>query len=79
MSVDIERNLEMFLKYREPGGRYASFDYCFNHFQDARDTGDTAGLAKGDNLLQSCLHLGFYLASWGMMRGSSQLLQRSIR
>ena len=27
----------------------------------------------------SCLHLGFYLASWGMLRGSSDLLQRSAR
>jgi hypothetical protein len=25
------------------------------------------------------LHLGFYLASWGMMRGSSALLERSVR
>jgi hypothetical protein len=27
----------------------------------------------------SCLHLGFYLASWGMLRGSSDMLQRSAR
>jgi hypothetical protein len=27
----------------------------------------------------SCLQLGFYLASWGMMRGSGDLLQRSVR
>lgn len=27
----------------------------------------------------SCLHLAAYLASWGMYRGSSHLLQRSIR
>lgn len=27
----------------------------------------------------SCLHLGFYLASWGMLRGSTDLLQRSIK
>ncbi len=27
----------------------------------------------------SCLQLGFYLASWGMMRGSSFLLEKSVR
>jgi hypothetical protein len=27
----------------------------------------------------SCLQLGFYLASWGMFRGSSVLLQRSVK
>ena len=27
----------------------------------------------------SCLQLGFYLASWGMFRGSSTLLRRSAR
>lgn len=27
----------------------------------------------------SCLHLGFYLSSWGMLRGSSVRLQRSVR
>jgi hypothetical protein len=27
----------------------------------------------------SCLQLGFYLASWGMMRGSSFLLQKSVK
>lgn len=27
----------------------------------------------------SCLHLGFYLANWGMLRGSSILLRRSIK
>ena len=26
----------------------------------------------------SCLQLGFYLASWGMMRGSSFLLEKSV-
>jgi hypothetical protein len=27
----------------------------------------------------SCLHIGFYLASWGMLRGSSFLLEKSIK
>jgi hypothetical protein len=36
-------------------------------------------LADDDHLMLSCLQLGFYLASWGMMRGSGDLLQRSVR
>jgi hypothetical protein len=70
MTVDIRGNLDAFLGRRSPSARYASFDYCFNYFQDARDAQATAGLATGDRLELSCLHLGFYLASWGMMRGS---------
>ena len=77
MTVDIEGNLNMFLRSRAPGARYASFDYCFNHFQEAREAGQTERLADKD-LLLSCLQLGFYLASWGMMRGSGDLLQRTI-
>ena len=69
MAVDIKGNLDAFLCRRSPTARYASFDYCFNYFQNARDAQETAGLASADQLELSCLHLGFYLASWGMMRG----------
>jgi hypothetical protein len=31
-----------------------------------------------DDLVVASLHLGFYLASWGMMRGSGDLLQNSL-
>ena len=79
MTVDINGNLKAFLDDRDPGARYASFDYCFNHFQAARESGNLARLGEGDGLLLSCLQLGFYLASWGMMRGSGDLLQRSMR
>ena len=51
--------------------RYKSFDYCYNYF------------LKTDNLEmdieKSCLSLGFYLASWGMFRGSGFLLQKSVK
>jgi hypothetical protein len=79
MEVDIRGNLEAFLCRRSPAGRYASFDYCFNYFQDARDAQETMYLASGDRLELSCLHLGFYLASWGMMRGSGGLHRRSLQ
>ena len=64
---------------RKPNARYSSFDYCFNYFQAFRESGDTAAVANPKNIQQSCLQLGFYLASWGMLRGSSDLLQRSVR
>lgn len=59
--------------------RAASFDYCYNHFQGFRERGAISALASGDEVERSCLHLGFYLASWGMLRGSTQLLQKSLR
>lgn len=83
--MDIESNI---LKYiygdQESGGvkpleRYASFDYCFNYFQAFRETGTAAEAADESNMQESCLQLGFYLASWGMLRGSSQLLKKSVK
>jgi hypothetical protein len=78
MPPDIKGNLDAFLCRRSPAARYASFDYCFNYFQDVRDAQETVGLAGGHRLELSCLHLGFYLASWGMMRGSGGLHGRSL-
>lgn len=79
MTINIDESLEKFLAGRGLGARYASFDYCFNHFQAARDANQLDSLVDGDGLVLSCLHLGFYLASWGMMRGSGELLQRSVQ
>lgn len=62
-----------------PTDRYASFDYCYNHFQGRREDGALATLLDEGVLELSCLHLGFYLASWGMLRGSTELLQKSVR
>jgi hypothetical protein len=61
---------------RKPWARYASFDYCFNYFQGFKEKRE---IANKDNIQNSCLHLAFYLASWGMLRGSSFLLQKSIK
>ena len=61
-------------KYRtnfKPESRYTSFDYCYNYFLT------TVDLTK--DIEKSCLTLGFYLASWGMYRGSSFLLQKSVK
>ena len=64
---------------RKPDARYASFDYCFNYFQSFRERKQVRLLASSENMQVSCLHLAYYLASWGMLRGSSFLLQRSVR
>lgn len=61
---------------RESWARYSSFDYCYNYFQDFSDKRD---ISAKQNIQNSCLHLAFYLASWGMLRGSSFLLQKSIK
>ena len=75
--VDMEVAVERYMRDRDPNARYASFDYCFNHFQQHRSA--VAAWGEPTGMEASCLHLGFYLASWGMLRGSSELLQRSVR
>lgn len=72
--LNIKANLDTFLAACAPTDRYASFDYCFNHFQPRSERGRAASLAEADGLQLYCLHLGFYLASWGMYRGSTVLL-----
>ncbi len=49
--------------------RYDSFDYCFGYFQNNKTR-------LTSNMEQSCMALWSYLASWGMLRGSSILLQK---
>jgi hypothetical protein len=77
--MNIEANIKRFMSDRKPEQRYASFDYCFNYFQSFRESGDTADIAAPGNMLYSCLQLGFYLASWGMFRASSDLPGRSLK
>ena len=48
--------------------RYDSWKHCFNTFGDLNQENDYLAL-----------HLGFYLASWGMYRGSAALLQKSYK
>ena len=70
---DLEEIVEKFKSnyYFTPEHRYASFDYCYNYFLETKD------LTK--DIEKSCLVLGFYLASWGMFRGSSFLLEKSVK
>lgn len=82
---NIKKSLDQFLegqgknKGRKPDERYASFDVCYNYFYSFYKENKLAELANDQNLQMSCLQIGFYLASWGMMRGSSFLLEKSVR
>lgn len=83
--MDIKKSINQFLegkgknKGRKPEERYSSFDFCYNHFYSFYKQGRLSDMANEKNIQMSCLQLGFYLASWGMMRGSSFLLEKSIR
>jgi hypothetical protein len=69
--TDIEEVVTDFISKLGSNDRFASFDYCYNYFRTTNDL--TRDIEK------SCLTLGFYLASWGMFRGSSFLLQKSAK
>ena len=77
--MDIQANLKKFIGDRRPDQRYTSFDYCFNYFQSFREQHRVAQIAAKENMQVSCLHLGFFLASWGMFRGSTLALGRSAK
>ena len=57
---------------RDKNGRSRSWEHCYRVFRDAR----TDPSPDCDYL---SLHLAFYLASWGMYRGSSFLLQKDYK
>lgn len=59
------------LKFDE-NGRYRSWEHCYSHFIKARGS-------KEIDYDYLSLQLAFYLASWGMYRGSSFLLQKDYR
>ena len=61
--------------------RYKSWEYCYNFFHSVHEKKislESPFGVDGQNWTykdQLCLHLAFYMASWGMYRGSSFLLQ----
>lgn len=56
----------------DENGRYRSWEYCYGYFMEARQQADP-------DIDYLSLQLAFYLASWGMYRGSSFLLQKDYR
>jgi len=72
-------NVERFMSERSSAAsRNASYDHCFNYFREHFERCCVKELSNGAQLQLSCLHLGFYLASWGMFRGKAALLQHSF-
>ena len=70
--MEISKIVGEFSSSKKLTHRYASYDYCYNYFYK-----NQKNLLKDSE--KSCAILGFYLASWGMMRGSSFLLQKSYK
>ena len=68
---DLKSIVQEYAQKIQPEHRYASFDYCYNYFLTTDDL--------TEDIEKSCLTLGYYLASWGMLRGSSFLLQKSAK
>ena len=68
MKGKITRHVNQFIKdeCNSADGRYKSWEFCYLFFQKNFDKQDWD---------QAALMLAFYLASWGMYRGSSFLLQ----
>jgi len=55
----------------DPHHRYRSWEHCYRFFREMKPSGIAAQREH------AALQLGFYLASWGMYRGSTFLLQRA--
>ena len=61
--------------------RYRSWEWCYKAFSEKRSEYKNASSNEEKEKIVDylALHLGFYLASWGMYRGSSFLLQRDYK
>ena len=70
---DIGEMVMTFQIANNPTDRYASFDFCYHYFRRSSPRDLLHDMEK------SCLVIGFYLASWGMLRGSSFLLNKSAK
>ena len=57
----------------DPHSRYRSWEYCYAVFQSHRGTNSS------EQLDYLALHLAWYLASWGMLRGGAFLLQKDYK
>jgi hypothetical protein len=57
----------------DPHHRYRSWEHCFGHFSRR------AAFTAPEHRDTAALQLAFYLASWGMYRGSSALLWKDYR
>lgn len=56
--------------------RLKAWDYLWDYMQSVEEWRD---LASGNNIRVTALNIGFYLANWGMFRGSSELSNVNVR
>ncbi len=69
LSISLESKVKMFIENSKGDyGRYKSWKHCYDYFQNEKNRNLV-------NIEMLSLHLSMYLASWGMYRGSSFLLQ----
>jgi hypothetical protein len=68
-AVRIHDTIREFQRDNTPGSRSRSWEHCYGYFRNVGRQGIAA------NRDHAALHLGFYLASWGMYRGSGFLLE----
>lgn len=68
--MELTKTLQRYSKtnLHDDSGRHRSWEHCFKVFGDDR-------IEDIDNM---ALNLGFYLASWGMYRGSTSVLQKDF-
>jgi len=57
---------------QDPANRDRSWDRCYTFFRKYHEN----QAQRDTNSELACLHLGFYLASWGMFRGSGPLMHK---
>ena len=69
----VNNTLDYYRLYaQEPHGRHKSWEHCYLHFRGKR-------LKSKNDFDNAALHLAFYLASWGMYRGSSQIFHKDYK
>jgi len=75
IATGVKENILLFYKeiLDDQYHRYRSWEHCYSCFQRLKFS------KSEENMDAATLHLAFYLASWGMYRGSSQLLQKDYK
>lgn len=81
---DVKRALAKLNKLRaQPHSRLLSWEHCIQQFafvcSDLEKNNLTVKDINEDKIDFLSIHLGFYLASWGMMRGSTELLDKDYK
>lgn len=73
--IDVKQNILFFHEQlvSDPNHRFRSWEHCFLHYQNRKT------IQSDSDIEISALHLAFYLASWGMYRGSSFLLKKDYK